>query len=77
MRILLAVTQVWPLFLNFEATRPLTAASRSAELKMYRFFICNENGIFIDVSLGRNFSSINVGYVPYVELWTPLVGPNR
>jgi hypothetical protein len=37
MRILLAVTQVWPLFLNFEAMRPLTAASRSAELKMFRF----------------------------------------
>jgi len=42
MRILLAVTQVCPLFLNFEAMRPLTAASRSAELKIYRFSLAKK-----------------------------------
>jgi hypothetical protein len=51
MRILLAVTQVCPLFLNFEAMRPLTAASRSAELKIYRFSFAKKS-----VSLVKNFS---------------------
>ncbi len=44
MRILLAVTQVWPLFLNLEAMSPLTAASRSAELKIYRFSFAKKIG---------------------------------